>query len=171
LTNVPELTLADFNTSSEEDAKALLRACLDIESWVDAVAARRPYSSHGVLMEAASDLAAEITWPEVAGALDRHPRIGQKKSAAEQTAAEASWSKGEQSGVAATDAEALAAGNAAYEIRFGYIFLICATGMSGAEILAGLQDRLGNDPEREQTVVIGELRKIADVRLAKAIGS
>ncbi len=167
---MPVLSLKEFNDASVDEVRTLLRSCLDVESWADAVATRRPYSTHGVLMEAASDLSANIAWPEVAAALNRHPRIGER-SAAQQTGSEAKWSAAEQSGVSARDADALAAGNAAYEIRFGFLFLICATGMSGAEILAELQDRLGHDREYEKTVVLSELRKIADVRLAQAVGA
>ena len=56
-----------------------------------------------------------------------------------------------------------------YEETFGHIFLICAAGLSGEQILQVLRARLGNDPQTEHDVVIGELRKIASLRLAKAV--
>jgi len=84
---------------------------------------------------------------------------------------EAAWSRQEQSGTrdAPADVQAgLRAGNAAYEERFGHVFLICATGMSAASMLAALRARLGHDPAREREVVRDELMKIVRLRLAKA---
>jgi 2-oxo-4-hydroxy-4-carboxy-5-ureidoimidazoline decarboxylase len=84
---------------------------------------------------------------------------------------EAAWSRQEQSGTrdAPADVQAgLRAGNAAYEERFGHVFLICATGMSAASMLAALQGRLGHDPAREREVVRDELMKIVRLRLGKA---
>ena len=64
----------------------------------------------------------------------------------------------------------LAAGNQAYEDRFGHIYLVCATGRSARELLAILRGRLGNDPDAERAVVRAELIKINDLRLAKLTG-
>ena len=71
--------------------------------------------------------------------------------------------------MADSDAAALAAGNLAYEQRFGYIYLICATGLSGEQMLAALRERLTHDDEQERLVVMDELRKIAALRLSKAV--
>ena len=84
---------------------------------------------------------------------------------------EAAWSRQEQSGARDAPADVLAglrAGNAAYEERFGHVFLICATGMSAASMLGALQTRLGHDPAAEREVVRDELMKIVRLRLAKA---
>ena len=80
-------------------------------------------------------------------------------------------SASEQAGVADADTAALAAGNLAYEQRFGYIYLICASGLSGAQMVAALRARLTHDDEQERLVVMEELRKIAALRLAKAIAA
>jgi len=83
------------------------------------------------------------------------------------------WSAAEQSGAAsASDGvrQALADGNLAYEQRFGHVFLICASGLSGPDMLAQLQARLGNDPEAERAVVREELLKITWLRLTKLLG-
>ena len=82
---------------------------------------------------------------------------------------DAALSASEQAGATATDETVLAAGNAAYEQRFGYIFLICATGLTGAQMLAELRDRLTHTDDEERPVVMDELRKIAALRLDKAV--
>jgi 2-oxo-4-hydroxy-4-carboxy-5-ureidoimidazoline decarboxylase len=83
------------------------------------------------------------------------------------------WSRQEQAGVAGASADtlaALAAGNRAYEERFGQVFLICATGLSAAAMLAALRTRLGNDADTEAKIVREELRKITGLRLRKLLG-
>jgi 2-oxo-4-hydroxy-4-carboxy-5-ureidoimidazoline decarboxylase len=165
------LSVDKFNALDTEAASEVLRACLDIPEWVAAVAAARPYARAADVYAVAAAAAERITWPQVAGALDRHPRIGERQAAASGTATETAWSSDEQAGVAEGHAQALARGNADYEQRFGHLFLICASGLSGEEILAALQGRLGHEPAVERDVVTAELRKIAALRLAKAVAA
>jgi 2-oxo-4-hydroxy-4-carboxy-5-ureidoimidazoline decarboxylase len=100
-------------------------------------------------------------------ALAGHPRIG------EQLASHGgAWSRQEQAGVAEAGDDVrgqLAAANAAYEQRFGHVYLVCATGKSAAELLAVCQSRLANDPAAERWVVLGELAKINQLRLRKLL--
>jgi 2-oxo-4-hydroxy-4-carboxy-5-ureidoimidazoline decarboxylase len=82
------------------------------------------------------------------------------------------WSEQEQSGTqSANDDEwqRLAAGNREYEARFGYIFIVCATGKSIAEMLVLLEQRLSNDRAQELRVAAGEQRKITHLRLARLL--
>ena len=109
--------------------------------------------------------------PEAAAGADRDRRPRRARPGPAGGDREAAWSRQEQSGTrdAPADVQAgLRAGNAAYEERFGHVFLICATGMSAASMLAALQARLGHDPAREREVVRDELMKIVRLRLAKA---
>ena len=163
------LTVEDFNQLDVGAAAQVLSACLDVPEWAAVVAAGRPYRTAAEVYQAGAAAAALLTWPQVSSALDRHPRIGQRRAAVTGSATESAWSSAEQSGVANSDAQALAQGNADYETRFGHLFLICASGLSGEAILAALHARLGNDPAVEQNVATDELRKIALLRLAKAV--
>lgn len=160
------LTLEEFNAADADAARALLGACLDIERWVSEVDAGRPYADRRTLQERADTSADDISWAEVAGALLRHPRIGEQATG---QPGDIALSAAEQSGVAESDTAALAAGNLAYEQRFGYIYLICAAGLSGAQMVQALRERLTHDDEREREVVMQELRKIAAVRLQNAV--
>ena len=166
VTGTSPLTLDQFNTAETADARRILDACLDIERWVDDVETGRPYADWDALRDTAAASSEAISWAEVAGALARHPRIGEKATG---DAGDVALSATEQAGVADSDAAALAAGNAEYERRFGYIYLICATGLSGAHMVAALRERLTHDDEQERGVVMEELRKIAALRLAKAV--
>jgi 2-oxo-4-hydroxy-4-carboxy-5-ureidoimidazoline decarboxylase len=115
---------------------------------------------------AAIDTAFEaLSWDDIAESMAGHPRIGDR-------AVSGGMSAAEQSGAAAASdqvRQGLADGNLAYEQRFGHIFLICASGLSGQEMLAQLRARLDNDEEAERTVVRAELRKIARLRMTKLL--
>jgi OHCU decarboxylase len=105
-------------------------------------------------------------------AFQAHPRIGEKKAAAAQSEEARKWSAQEQSGIrdaAADTMAALAEGNRDYEQRFGFIFIVCATGKSSEEMLAILQRRLQNDAETEIAVAAEEQRKITRLRLEKLL--
>jgi 2-oxo-4-hydroxy-4-carboxy-5-ureidoimidazoline decarboxylase len=112
-----------------------------------------------------------LSWDDILQALAAHPRIGERAAGAGR---EAAWSRAEQAGAGAATIETqedLVVGNVAYEERFGYVFLICATGLSAEAMLFALRERLGNDPDSEREVVRVELNKIVDLRLGKAFGS
>ncbi len=162
-------TLAEFNHAQRDVATELLRACLDIPEWVAQVEAGRPFDGLDALHSAGAAASSSIGWEQVAGALGRHPRIGEGKSAVAGTDTESAWSATEQGGVQDSHADALAEGNRAYERKFGHIYLICAAGRSGDQILENLHGRLRNDEATEREVVMGELKQIAALRLAKAV--
>lgn len=162
------MRLDEFNRAPADELRPQLLACCDVPRWVEAVLAGRPYADDEALLKAADESARDLTGDEVGRALARHPRIGER---AEGGSTEAAWSRGEQSGVSrdADTAAALVEANRDYEQRFGRVFLICATGLSGAQVLASLQQRLTHDPATEDAVVADELRKIALLRLRKVV--
>jgi 2-oxo-4-hydroxy-4-carboxy-5-ureidoimidazoline decarboxylase len=142
-----------------------LRTALGVERWVAEVHAGGPYADLDALLEAASAAASPLAPAEIEEALAHHPRIGEKPAAG---ASGAEHSRREQASSDAADprlAERLAAGNVAYEKRFGRIFLIRALGRSRAEIVAELDRRLTLDDAEELAVVGDQLREIAVLRL------
>lgn len=162
------MDLQEFNDAPADRLRPLLAACCDVPRWVDHVLAGRPYADASALTRAADGGVRELDDGEVDQALAAHPRIGDRASG---NGREAAWSRNEQAGVG-DDAEvraALAEGNRSYEERFGRVFLICASGLSAAQMLAALHGRLTNDPVAEIAVVRDELRKIAVLRLAKVV--
>ncbi|MBB2935960.1 2-oxo-4-hydroxy-4-carboxy-5-ureidoimidazoline decarboxylase [Amycolatopsis bartoniae] len=149
--------LAGFNSAPTSHLRPVLTACLDVPRWVETVLAGRPYADLAAL-QARADLTLEAD--EIRRAMAAHPRIGERATGA---------SKTEQSGVDSATAERFRAANAEYEARFGHVFLVCASGRSGEELLADLRERLGNDPATELAVAGRELVKIAQLRLEKAV--
>lgn len=146
-----------------------LLACLDVPRWADEVADQRPFTDVADLVAAAEAAAAVLTTDEIHQALAAHPRIGERAPGA---GSPSSWSRSEQSGVDEEDSalkRALREGNEAYEHRFGHVYLVCASGRSGSELLEILRSRLDNDPQSELRIVADELRAIARLRLMKVI--
>lgn len=160
-----ESPLERLNIAEPAQAEQALLACCAARRWADELLARRPYHDLAGLRRVSHTVLESLTWDDVAEALGSHPRIGERATG---TGREAAWSRDEQSGVGTAD---LVAGNVAYEERFGHVFLICATGLSGETMLAALRERLGNDPDTERDVVRAELAKIVDLRLGKAFAS
>lgn len=149
----------------EAELRQGLTACLHVRRWVDEVVARVPFASMDALLAAATEAATPLSPAEVDEALADHPRIGQRPAG---RGAAASFSRHEQASSASEDAdlaERLARGNAAYEARFGRVFLIRAAGRSRAEIVAELERRLRLEPEEEIAIVGTELRDIALLRI------
>lgn len=160
------MLLTEFNSRTRDAAVDVVKPALDIPRWYDAIVDGRPYASIEALTDAAAQVAAPLTAEEIDRALAHHPRIGER---AEGQSAEAAHARSEQSGVDASAADALAAGNRAYEETFDRVFLVRAAGRSADDILALLQQRLGNTPEQELAVIDQQLREIAALRLAGAI--
>ena len=136
-----------------------LLSCLSVPRWADDVLAGEPYADRDAAVARADEAARELTDEELDQALSGHPRIGERGG---------EQSEREQAGVdpAVGDTAArLAAGNAAYEERFGRVFLIRAAGRDAEAILAELDRRLGNDDATERDETVDNLRQIALLRL------
>ncbi|MBN6057833.1 2-oxo-4-hydroxy-4-carboxy-5-ureidoimidazoline decarboxylase [Nonomuraea sp. RK-328] len=159
--------LARFNAAPDAEAERELLSCCASRAFAAAVAGGRPYEDAERLAGAAETAVRGLDWPDVLEALAAHPRIGERPAGAGR---EAAWSRQEQAGVEEETRRELAEGNRAYEDRFGHVYLVCAAGLTGAELLARLRGRLGNDPEDERGVVRGELAKITRLRIRKLLG-
>ena len=155
--------LAALNALPPRDFEELLLRCCAAPGWARQVTAGRPYESVAELIAAADAAWAARDPGDLDAAMAGHPRIGERRLSG--------WSRGEQSGVGSDDgmAQALREANAAYEDRFGHVFLICATGRGAGEILAELRRRMANDPGTEREVAAAEIGKINAIRLRKLV--
>ena len=161
-----------FNAVDADAAAAMIHPCCASTAWARTIVAGRPYADLDELVLASDPVIKGLSWADVEEALAAHPRIGDRPKVAVST--EKRWSQGEQAGVADADQgvlTALADGNAAYEARFGHVYLVNASGKSAEELLGILQDRLDNDPAHEHDVVRGELAAITRLRLTKLLGA
>ena len=156
------MTLAAFNAAPADEAVSAMLACCASRRFARAMTAGRPYPSADAALAAVDAAFQSLAWSDVLEGMGGHPRIGARVSGR---------SAAEQSGVADGAREALAVGNAEYEDRFGHVFLICATGLTGDQMLGALRERLKNNEEMERAVATTELRKITLLRVAKALNS
>ena len=155
-----------FNDLAQADAEHVLYGCLANRTWAERVAADRPYEDLESLLAMADIASAELSDREWMDAFAAHPRIGERGGHAPVA------SEGEQRRVmdASPDTlSALAVENRRYEERFGHVFLIAASGRSAVEILAELRRRMNNDSATELLEAAREQRRIARLRLEKAL--
>jgi len=157
-----------IDAAPEPEARELLRTCCGSTRWIDRMLARRPLGSRDSALRAARDEWFALSPDDWIEAFNHHPRIGDREAMRTRFAATRIMSEGEQSGVSGASEEVLTAlldGNREYESRFGYLFIVCATGKSGDEMLDLLRQRLHNDPAIEIVVAAEEHAKICDLRL------
>ena len=136
------------------------------------MAAARPYPMLEKLFEAAEETWFALSTTDQLEAFAAHPKIGSKNAAAAQKQQAADWSTGEQSAVESAELETreqLAEANRLYEVKFGFIFIVCATGKSADEMLAICRARIGNSAETELIIAAEEQRKITEIRLNKLL--
>lgn len=162
------MQLSQFN---QESIQERLEHCVKIPRWADEISAKRPFESRQAVLDFAEQQAKTWTWEEILQALNTHPRIGEKKAQASLSTKEQQFSAREQTQAQTdqTTLDLILQANLQYEARFGYIFLIKATGLSSTEILAALHSRLKNDPMIEQQVVKQQLMAIALLRLEQEL--
>ena len=136
------------------------------------MSAARPFADVDELLTKADSIWRSLSSEDWLEAFRAHPKIGEKKAAAAQSEEAQNWSAQEQSGVKNAKADtvtALAAANRDYEQRFGFIFIVCATGKGSEEMLAILRGRLQNNPATEIGIAAKEQRKITRLRLGKLL--
>jgi OHCU decarboxylase len=164
------LTVAELDSMPAARAAELLTACCGSTRWVERMVERRPFASIGALRAGADDVWRSLEPRDWREAFSHHPRIGERVAEQAQDAREARWSAKEQAGMSDADAsvrQELAAANQGYEQRFGYVYIVCATGRSAREMLDFCRQRMHNDPETELAVAAEEQRKIMQIRLGK----
>jgi OHCU decarboxylase len=168
-----EAGIRTLNGASREEAFASFLACCGSMKWAQRMVESRPFADSASLCQTAERIWWELRPDDWLEAFASHPRIGERKTAQNQPARSSEWSAQEQSGTSDTTAEtlsALAEANREYQDKFGYIYIVCATGKNAEEMLALCRQRLDNDPEAEFIAAAEEQRKITEIRLKKLIG-
>lgn len=167
------ITLNQLNSLSERDAFAQLEQCCVSKTWISKMIESRPFSSQEDLIhKAASIWYNDCSTEDFKQAFTGHPKIGNIESLKEKFASTKDWANNEQAKVADADMETieiLAKANSQYAARFGYIFIVSASGKSANEILAIINSRLHHKDDDEIYVAMNEQHKITVIRLAKLI--
>jgi 2-oxo-4-hydroxy-4-carboxy-5-ureidoimidazoline decarboxylase len=159
------VSIAEFNAAPGEAATRDALAWCESAAFAKLITDGRPYPDADALDAGIGVAFGALTWDDIVEAMNAHPPIGARTGGI---------SAAEQAGAAAAGAavrQALATGNLAYERHFGHVFLICATGLSGQEMLDALHRRLGNSAAAEQAVIRRELLKITRLRMRKLLAA
>ena len=166
--------LEQLNRASPEEAESAFLSCCGSRRWAQKMMEARPFTDISALLKRAEEIWRNLESKDWLEAFAAHPKIGAKKAVRETSARSAEWSQGEQSGTSsATDSERtdLEKFNRLYEDKFGFIFIVCATGKSAAEMLDDCRRRLDNAADAEILVAADEQRKITEIRLKKLLES
>jgi OHCU decarboxylase len=164
--------LDELNQAAQETAEARFLDCCGSQNWARKMTAARPFADVAELIKKAEQIWLNLEADDWLEAFASHPKIGARKGAPKQQIQSAKWSRGEQSGtLAATESllDVLAEANRLYEEKFGYIFIVCATGKSAEEMLELCNRRLNNDENSELRIAADEQRKITKIRLRKLL--
>jgi len=156
------------DAAGPDEARALLRTCCGSSRWVERMMARLPFGGSEALQAAAREEWLALDTADWMEAFRHHPRIGDLEALRQRFGDTSHLATQEQAGVARASEEvlaALAAGNDQYENKFGYIFIVCASGLTAGQMLSILKARLANDPETEIRVAAGEQARITALRL------
>lgn len=157
-----------LDNAEPNEARALLQRCCGSTAWVEGMLARRPFGTRDILLTIARDVWFGLARSDWLEAFRHHPKIGDRPALRERFAPTRQLSQKEQAGVdgASDDTlNALAEANSEYENKFGYIFIVCASGKTAGEMLQMLRERLNNDPDAEIRIAAEEQAKITELRL------
>ena len=160
------MTLAEFNALPSAQAESALMDCCGSVRWAASVASRRPYASVEALHKAADGIWWNLERTDWLEAFSHHPQIGDKPASGSESARQ--WAAGEQVGARAANEDVksrLARANHAYFEKFGYIYIVCATGKTAEGMLAILNQRLQNDLASELSIAAEQQRMITLIRL------
>jgi 2-oxo-4-hydroxy-4-carboxy-5-ureidoimidazoline decarboxylase len=166
------MTLHDLNTLPVQRLKEELFKCCGSGAWVDKMVPFFPAEDLVEVLEDAEEQWYKCSHEDWKEAFAHHPKIGDKESLKKKFASTADWASSEQGGVDLASSQtitALSRANEEYEKKFGYIFIVCATGKSAEEMLGMLQTRLLNSPEDEIEIAADEQNKITKLRLEKLV--
>ncbi|TGE14697.1 2-oxo-4-hydroxy-4-carboxy-5-ureidoimidazoline decarboxylase [Hymenobacter elongatus] len=169
------MTLPELNFLPASARAEALAKCCGATAWVNQMNATFPVADADALFTQAKTMWYGLSQADWREAFTHHPKIGGDVAALrEKFASTSTWAEGEQEAVKQASQnvlEALASGNKEYELKFGYIFIVCATGKSAQEMLALLQARLPNPPAQEIHIAMGEQNKITRLRLEKLLAA
>ncbi|MDM3872332.1 2-oxo-4-hydroxy-4-carboxy-5-ureidoimidazoline decarboxylase [Porticoccus sp. W117] len=166
------MSLNTLNTASEAEARHIFMQCCTSEAWVDHMVQNRPYASVHALAVAGNQHWSCLQEEDYLQAFEGHPKIGDVESLSKKYRNTKELASGEQSLVKEASKDVLHKlidGNAAYETKFGFIFIVCATGKSAQQMLSLLEYRLSNDRPTELVNAAEEQRKILQLRLEKLL--
>jgi OHCU decarboxylase len=166
--------LRRLNVLQPPAAEAEFLKCCGSKNWARQMGQQLPFRNRRELLQAAEEVWWNLSPEDWLEAFRSHPKIGEQNPAAQTSVASLAWSGEEQEGMSDANADvmrSLAELNRRYEEKFGFIYIVCATGKGSDELLTILQERLQSDAKSELTTAAREQAKITELRLDKLLAS
>lgn len=161
-----------INLVKPRQAESIFKDCCGSAKWASRMTASRPFASESELIDKAANIWNDLEPEDWLEAFSAHPKIGETKAAPIQQQRSAEWSAGEQAGMISADdllRQELAHANREYVEKFGFIFIVCASGKSASEMLELCRARISNDRKTEIAIAAREQQKITEIRLKKLL--
>ncbi len=166
------MNINQFNHLSRQQAFTELEKCCGSKTWITSMINARPFLDAESLHKKSDEIWSTVSRADILEAFKHHPQIGNIDELKKKFASTATWAGNEQQGTAQASDEVLhelKKGNEDYLNRFGFIFIVCATGKSAQEMLDLLKSRLPNDEAIELHIAANEQKKITHLRLDKML--
>lgn len=166
------MTIEALNALHHDEAEARFRDCCAAKPWIQGMLDARPYASPEALLARSHELWPELTEQDWLDAFEAHPKIGDVNSLRAKYASTKAIASGEQAGASTASEDVLQrlkAGNDNYLARFGFIFIVCASGKTASEMLELLEARLPNSRAEELENAAREQARITELRLEKLL--
>lgn len=166
------MKLTQLNSLTEQHAGEALESCCVAPRWVQCMLAARPYSSDQQVLSLAQNIWGKLDESDFLAAFEGHPQIGDMSSLRAKFAATAEKAGNEQAGMSAASEDVLQQMmtlNKDYLAKFGFIFIVCATGKTAEQMLTMIKDRINHDRATELQIAATEQAKIINIRLEKLL--
>ncbi len=163
------MNIDTINNLSMGDLESRLQACCHCSAWAKRVADAAPFSTAEGLLEVCASQWLRATEQEILEAFSGHPQIGDMEALRNKYASTAGAEQGQVTGADESVLLALRDQNQAYLDKFGFIFIVCATGKSAGEMLALLEARINNSRDEELANGAREQGEIMKLRLTKLL--
>lgn len=166
------MNIRQINTLPRDELFIEFEKCCGSSTWVERMVNSRPFYDEDSMHEVSDKIWKSVSSQDFLEAFTHHPQIGDVDSLKKKFASTANWAGNEQQGASLASDDVLLAlktGNDKYLERFGFIFIVCATGKTAQEMLNLLNDRLPNDEAIELHIAAGEQNKITHLRLDKLL--
>lgn len=166
------MSLSVLNNATPEHAFALIESCCCAPRWVEAMVASRPFKNNDSVYQQAQQIWLSLDKNDYLAAFEGHPQIGDITTLKEKYASTSHVAGNEQAGMSSAQESLLiemAQINQQYLTKFGFIFIVCASGKSAEQMLNLIKNRINNTPATELIIAAQEQAKITQIRLEKLL--
>lgn len=166
------MSLDKINKATIEQIYRTFESCCCAPKWIENMISARPFVQGNDLLVASDNCFLQLTEADYIEAFKGHPQIGNLQTLHDKYANTSDSARHEQSGMSDADQlviEEMHSLNIKYLQKFGFIFIVCASGKSAQQMLDLIKSRINNDRQKELSIAANEQAKITHLRLEKLL--